>query len=599
MPSSSSQAFVQKPTPVLAVLAASVVASFDPSWLTGPVAELARGQGLRAERISRLKGRLLGRLEALLKRASRRGRKPICPEAAAGNGDRVRVLESLLAVAAEILNTFKVTKPALQDRLVAARDRLKRTFGLSHARFCQLLGLPERTVRYWAKRKSKPPRGKKNEPPKHSKPRNEGRFDLDITLPGIQTAADTSDWSLFGIPLKIIACQDPGNRHRELWNAFALEDHEDHEIVCQVVEQALGEKPGTQLITDQGTPYLAHEAQRCYEEMELDHAPQKEGAATDKATLERSFRTVKEAVGPLRRFFDRLGDLVPALKSVDCARAIGGLLLGVYLQVYRVAERKSTVEYSRDRDVLEAIAEDQRERARADSRSVKLALERIHEEYQLEGSKTKFVRSLRGHHVNDILEAERRLRSKACRCVAKKCDRYFVGILRRVAEESRIARSRRARELRQLSRLRDDARKQAELQTLFHEEPEHGVASALDLLEAQYNPTTEQLVQGGRGLGRGRLIHSLQILKEHFPTSSWDRAQVGWNLWRKESDAPTAAATVIRTLFDRTVQEILDTQPTTSTADAIAAILGNCPANETNGARVKSSLLRNYPARSE
>lgn len=597
MPPSYSQGSVQKPTPLLAVFAAAVVASFDPGWLSAPIADLARSQGLRADRISRLKRRLFAPFEALLEGASRRGRKP-ASSGAADCESRVRVLEALLGVAAEIIASLAIAKPALQDRLVAARDRLKKQLGLSHARFCELLGLSERTVRFWAKRRSKPPVAPKNTSPKPRKPRNEGRFDLDVTLPGLQTAADTSDWSLFGVGLKIVACQDPGNRHRELWNAFALDDHEDHELVCEVVGKAIGDQPGSQIITDQGTPYLASEARRCYEEMELEHAPQKEGAPTEKATLERSFRTVKDALRPLTRFFDRLGQLVPALESVDCARAIGGLLLGVYLQVYRVAERKATVEYSRDRDVLEAIAEQQRDRARADTRSAKLALERIHEEYQLEGSKTKFVRSLRRHHAEDILEAERRLRRKACRCVAKQCDRYFVGILRNVAEESRIARARRARELRELSRLRDTARKQAELQALFREEPEHCVASALELLEVQYNPATEKLIQDGRGPGRARLAQALQMLQDRFPSSSWDRAAVGWNLWRKETDAPAEAVAVIRTLFDRTVQEALD-PPTTSTTDHVAAMLGSGPAKKTNGARVHSSLLRNYPARSE
>jgi len=597
VPTSYSQDRASKPTPLLAIVAAAIVAAFDPSWLSAPIADLAHSQGLRADRISRLKRRLLVPFEVLVADASRRGRKP-APSGAADCESRVRVFEALLGVAAETIAGVAIAKPSLQDRLVAARDRLKKQFGLSHARFCKLLGLSERTVRFWAKRRSKPPVAAKKTPPKPRKPRNEGRFDLDITLPGLQTATDTSDWSLLGVGLKIVACQDPGNRHRELWNAFALDDHEDHALVCGVVKKAIGDQPGTQIITDQGTPYLASEARRCYEEMELEHAPQKEGAPTDKATIERSFRTVKDALRPLTRFFDQLGQLVPALKSVDCARAIGGLLLGVYLQVYRVAERKAPVAYARDRDVLEAIAEQQRDRACADTRSAKLALERIHEEYQLEGSQTKFVRSLRRHRVADILEAERRLRRKACRCVAKQCDRYFVGILRNVAEESRIARARRARELRALARLRDTAREQAEIQELFREEPEHCVASALELLEAQYNPTTGRLVQDGRGPGRARLEQALQMIQDRFPNSSWDRAAVGWNLWRKETDAPAEAVVVIRAVFDRTVQEALD-PPTASTTDHVAAMVGSGPANKTNGARVHSSLLRNYPARSE
>jgi transposase-like protein len=44
------------------------------------------------------------------------------------------------------------------------------------------------------------------------RPRGEGRFDLDHTLPGIQQMADTTEIDIAGNRLKIVAVQDPGTR---------------------------------------------------------------------------------------------------------------------------------------------------------------------------------------------------------------------------------------------------------------------------------------------------------------------------------------------------------------------------------------------------
>jgi hypothetical protein len=75
MPHPSSPTASSRPSPLLALLAAAVVKAFDPTWLSRPVSELAFDTGIRADRVSRLKKKLLGPLEKLLSRASSRGRK--------------------------------------------------------------------------------------------------------------------------------------------------------------------------------------------------------------------------------------------------------------------------------------------------------------------------------------------------------------------------------------------------------------------------------------------------------------------------------------------------------------------------------------------
>ena len=88
----------------------------------------------------------------------------------------------------------------------------------------------------------------------------------------------------------------------------------------------------------------------------------------------------------------------------------------------------------RSRAELEAIVEEQREKARAEGRSKRILLSAIYEQYTFPGSKRRFIRA---HALEDIQEAERRLRSNACRCVAHACDGYFAATMRNVADESR------------------------------------------------------------------------------------------------------------------------------------------------------------------
>jgi len=256
------------------------------------------------------------------------------------------VVQALLAVAASLVQEVPLHRRDLQDRLVQAFERLKQSHALKIRTFCQFLGLKERTFRSWRARPPTPPRDEAPPPTPAKKKKRKGwptgLFDLVHRIPGIQVMGDTTDLKVLGVPLKLIGLQDPGRRLSRLFEGFGVYSRERSREVVDLVTQVLADQPGTQLITDQGTPYLAELAREAYESLELDHAPQKEGTPTAKATLERAFRAIKDSLRPLLALTNRLADQCPALKDADLAQSLGRLLVAVLLRVYILAARDAS-----------------------------------------------------------------------------------------------------------------------------------------------------------------------------------------------------------------------------------------------------------------
>jgi len=230
--------------------------------------------------------------------------------------------------------------------------------------------------------------------------------------------------------------------------------------------------------------------------------------------------------------------------------------------------------------VLEAVAEEQRERARAENRSVKLKLEAIHAAYDFEVPVRRFVRVHRRHCLEDIEEAIDRMGVKACRCYAKRCDRYFSAILRRVAEANAQWRlkARRQRMAEHQSRL-DHERAEAERQRR-ETEPERAIADALDLVARQYEPKKRRLLFGGVGPGRARLVAALEQLEKSEAGAARDRAEVGWRTWQARNaeeggidERGSGRTAAIRSLFDREVAQLLRPE-NRSTEELASDILG-------------------------
>jgi hypothetical protein len=556
-----------KPSLLLALVAALIVAAYNRRWLAQPVQALATAaSGPPPCRMSRLRARLQSVFEAHIQRATRHGRPPKAPSQEL---DESLVLRELLALVPR--DTWRYLPGNRRLQLVQAQNRLQQQHGLSAKRFCKLLGISTRTFRSWKQRSKSSPKKTEptappdeascqgNSPPAKPPRRATGRFDLEVTAPGVQVVADTTDWEFLGVPMKIVATQDPGARKEKLWESFVVDTEENSRIVVDAFQEAARDRPGLQAVVDQGTPYMAEATQAALESLEYDHAPQKEGTPTEKATKERAFRTVKDALRPLVELSRKLAERVGALREPSLAKALGKILLSVYLRVYEAAPRIGAHPLEgRSRDELEAIVEEQREKARAEGRSKRLLLSAIHAQYNFPGSPQRFIRAFRNHALEDIQEAERRMRFRACRCEVRACDRYFAGILRNVAEEARKRRADKRR-----TRLRASAQKRYRAEgeellshrsALAENNPEALIQEGLDSIATQWLTEPQRLFLEGRGLGLRLVQQALTTMDKHNAYSVADRAEVAFQTWKV---ARPADSTPLRKAVHQVLTEAL------------------------------------------
>ncbi len=574
MPPSSCLAAERKPSFLLAVVCAAIVAAYDRSWLAQPVSALLSAGGPRPEHMSRLKARLLAAFEELLLRATRRGRPPKPRPPAAPPAPTIT--GELLALASELLRQSRVPwrRRDLQDRLVAAYDRLRSSLTL--AQFCAALALAPRTFRSWRARPPAPPTAAPAPPtpPRPPPKRNRGRFALEVTAPDTQLGADTSDLRVFGTDLKLVAAQDIGAREQRLFEAFALEQRESADLIASVVAQAAADRPGLQLITDQGTPYLAQAAREAYEQIGVEHFPQKEATPTEKATVERAFGCVKNALAPLLELTNRLADLVPALRNAELARAAGTLLCAVFLRVYLAGRRHLQHPLAtHDPDALRAIIAAQREAAHADLRSTRLFLEGIHAEYAMPGSKNAFVRAFSHYPLEDLREAERRFRRYACRCQTRLCDRYFAAVVRDVNQTGRARRAAQQQRHRTNAARRDEQEAaRRDLEDLRHN-PERALLEGLTLLADTWRPNG--FLFDGTLARDLYLAPALRQLRDRFPHGAHDEVERIWRSWlAAHPHLPLPTKQAVRAALTQLIPNLLGPQaPKSSPADFVGAIL--------------------------
>jgi hypothetical protein len=518
---------------LLALLCASVVAAYDRGWLVGPVARLIPPGGPRPERLSRLKATLLARFEALVTVATRRGRRA-APRPAADTV-RAATLAALLGVATTVLAASRVPRYRrdVQEHLVAAYDRLHVEHGITQTDFCAALALPVRTFRSWQARPARPPAAAEPPPPPPPRRRDRatGRFALEVTAPEVQLGSDTTDLRVLGIDLKLTAAQDLGAREQRLWEAFALDERETAALVAAVVTAASADRVGLQNLTDQGTPFMAQATRAVHDALGLEHVPQREAAPTEKATVERAFATVKQALVPLFALLNRLAIVIPALARADLAKAVGTLLLAVFLRVYAAGRRHLPHPLAgHDPEALRAIVAEQRERAHAEQRSTRLFLEGLHDEYAFPGSREKFVRDFRHYPLEDLQEAERRFRRYACRCVVRRCDRYFAAVVRDVYEHARPRRAAgHARAVAAAAARRADAERLAQAAWL-DQHPEVRLRQGLDLLAQTWQPAPQRFVADGVG-ARIVLRSAVRDLAARHALGTHDEIERHWRNW--------------------------------------------------------------------
>jgi hypothetical protein len=106
-----------------------------------------------------------------------------------------------------------------------------------------------------------------------------------------------------------------------------------------------------------------------YDAIGIEHAPQREATPTEKATVERGFGTVKNALAPILDLLNRIAGAVPDLRQPVLARHVATLLVATFLRVYAAGRRHLGHPLDgQDPDVLCAIVEQQRAMARAEDR---------------------------------------------------------------------------------------------------------------------------------------------------------------------------------------------------------------------------------------
>ena len=575
MPPSASQKSPPKSSLLLALVCASLVADYDRSWLARPVAQLIPDGGPRPEWVSRVKAKLRTAFADLVEAATRRGRRPSPP------GDhRAPVVGALLAIATRLLalSTVPVRRRAVQDELVCAFDRVHRDHGVTAREFCAALALSERTFRWWQDRPAKPappPPPKPPSPPRND--RNTGRFALEVTAPDTQLGGDTTDLCVLGVGLKLVGIQDLGDRERCLFDAFVVDERESSELIAGAVAAAAADRPGMQLITDQGTPYLAEAAKQAYDAIGVEHAPQREGTPTEKATVERGFGTVKNALAPLFDVLNRVAAAVPSLQQPVLARHVATLLVATFLRVYAAGRRHLGHPLdAQDPDALRAIVEDQRDRARAEDRSVRLFLEATHAEYAMPGSSEAFVRTFRRYPLEDLHEAERRFRAHACRCKVRVCDRYFAAVVRDVHDAGAARRSTDRRQRRcdgQARRARADAdRRAADLDA----HPERRLHEGLDLLAETWLPDIGFVYDGQ--LARIWIRRAIAVIHAREPVAAADCIEAHVRSWAAaRPDSPAALWDAVRGVLRNVITEFRHATDAQSPADLVGAILGSSP----------------------
>jgi hypothetical protein len=518
---------------LLAVIAAAIVHRLKPEWLAVSLRDAASSLDtkLRPERLSRLSTAAIELFEPIVVTLTRRGRPP--RDATRDQRDvDLRLTRALLETASSILRLLGVRGRDARELVIGAWLRLSKENALTQERFAAALGLSPRTFRSWLKRRDarpRPARPEKEPPPRRrSRPPRRLRFDFDLTVPDLQEAADTTDLKAFDVPLKLIAAQDIGGRDTDLFDSVIVDDHESADLVIKVFKDALQDQPGAQAITDQGSPYMAEATREALAGLEAEHAPQKEAHPQGKATIERAFATVKGIARPILSLTDRLATCFPALRNVELAKAMSTLVLITILRAYQAGARAARrADEARalivDEEVLARVAQEARERARADDRSARLLLGHIFDAYDLPGSRPDFVNTLRGYPHEVLQAAERAFRRQVHRDDIKDRRSYFAAIVRHCNEEHRRRRTMQqqhdelsARLARaEASREADDARRR--------DEPVAALRQGLDGLALQWQPKAQALTAGGAGVARAIVRIAVQRLADLYgPTAAHD-----------------------------------------------------------------------------
>lgn len=506
------------PSSLFAVVAVALIHRVRPGWLSITVTEAATLEGLNPERVSRLATRVMGLWQAILDAHSHRGRPAHQPD----QGDELGLLRALLATCTTLLGQINFGRPALRALVVGAWLRLDTELPqLTQERFCETLALPTRTLRSWLRSASSRSRAlpqphTPSAPKRSAKPRKprRPRFGFDLVLPDTQIGADTTDISVLGVPLKLVAAQDIGGRDQSLFENAVIDDHEDAQLVIDVLAAAIADRDGMQIITDQGKPYMANATREALDQLHAEHAPQREGNPTGKATVERGFGILKTIAAPLLALSDRVAGAVPALRNGELAKALGSLLIAAILRAYQAGSRatRSAIDQrsNLDEDALARVTERARQNARAEEDSRRLLLAHLHEIYRFELSREKFIHEYRCYPLPVLKHAEKLLRSQLHRDDIRSMTRYFGAIVRNEMDAYRASKTRRDRFEQRGSAAKIETEKHVNLRRSRLADPVSWLREAVEGLVSQWQPREQQLLFGGIGAALGWMQQALR-----------------------------------------------------------------------------------------
>lgn len=317
---------------------------------------------------------------------------------------------------------------------------------------------------------------------------------------------DTTDIDCFGFGFDLIGFMEAHSR--ELF-AHQLCDQETAEQVKQVLDEGHENAGGVlALRVDRGTPYLAEVVVTHTEEHGIDMRVAKAYTPTDKAILERFFRTAKDALHSIFEAVDLRDGPGDTSWRRELARRLGAAVIAGYMrwgypyipQPYidgRSPRERTEQATPASTDDIRAVLD---ERVQHHEHAQTVARE-LHHAYGFRWSIGRWLRAVRSFTAEDLREASRRfdkvLLRRCYHCDTRRTPNYLLAILRNVAVERR-ERQRRARAANQKSegrRIDDETHRRV----CQHEEQQrardpHGAAErAIDLARVAH-------ANGGHGL---------------------------------------------------------------------------------------------------
>jgi hypothetical protein len=329
------------------------------------------------------------------------------------------------------------------------------------------------------------------------------------------------------VDLKLIAAQDVGGRDVDLFDDILIDKTECADHVAEVAINTLKDSPGAQLLTDQGTPYMAEKAREVYEQLQAEHAPQKEADPQGKATVERAFLTAKTILAPFFALTNNIAASVPAFADSKFSIAVTTLMMTMMLRAYqsgaRAARRACEVRGDIDIQQLTRAAQQHRERARADDTSARHILSRVHTTLNIDGTLlTKFIRSFRHYPVPVLRAAETSFATQAHRSDIKNRTAYFARLCLICRDQFHQQQALQHQRDEALRRVQAQCHSDQAQRAAWMADPASWLRDAFEVLATQWQPDSSTLLFGGAGVTVW--IHSAvdRLVELYGPQSATD-----------------------------------------------------------------------------